>query len=173
MKFKYIAAVIIVGFAILAIKSVRAQNNESSTRVRNDRKPSAQTMRNLSTAMHGEAFAYAKYMAFAEHARKSGDVELANLLENTAKTERLEHFAEEAELAGLIGSDSDNLRDAIKGESYETETMYRGFAQQAEQAGDHEAAQRFEEIRQDEAKHRDAFVAALNSLEKKEHAGKR
>ncbi len=68
-----------------------------------------------------------------------------------------------------MGPNADNLKDAIKGESYETETMYRNFAQQAEQAGDHEAAQRFEEIRQDEAKHRDAFTAALNNLGKKGH----
>lgn len=162
MKAKAIFTLVVVGLAILAIRSTHAQN---------DRKLSEQTMQNLSTAMHGEAFAYAKYMAFAEHARSSGDTELADLLEKTAKTERFEHFAEEAKLAGLIGSDSDNLKDAIKGESYETETMYREFAQQAQQAGDHEAAQRFEEIRQDEAKHRDAFMSALNNLEKKNRGG--
>jgi rubrerythrin len=139
----------------------------TSVSAKTDKKLSDQTLQKLSTAMHGEAFAYAKYMAFAQHARKMGNMELADLLETTAKTERLEHFAEEAKLAGLVRSDSDNLKDAIKGESYETETMYREFAQQAQQAGDHEAAQRFEEIRQDEAKHRDAFLAALNNLEKK------
>lgn len=129
-----------------------------------------QTLQNLSTAMHGEAFAYAKYMAFAEHARKTGKPDLANLLENTAKTERFEHFAEEAKLAGLVGSNFENLRDSIKGESYETETMYRRFAEQAAKAGDHAAAQRFEEIRQDEAKHRDAFMAELQNLEQKYRA---
>lgn len=164
MKVRVLFAVIILALAIPVIRFAHAQN---------DRKLSEQTMQNLSSAMHGEAFAYAKYMAFAEHARKSGEVKLADFLEQTAKTERFEHFAEEAKLAGLIGSNSDNLKDAIKGESYETETMYREFAKQAEQAGDHEAAQRFEEIRQDEAKHRDAFTAALNNLEKKSHGGNR
>jgi len=53
-----------------------------------------QTLANLSTAMHGEAFAYVKYMLFAESARKSGDPELALLLEQTAKMERFEHFAD-------------------------------------------------------------------------------
>jgi len=43
--------------------------------------------------------------------------------------------------------------------------MYGKFAQQAEAAGDHAAARRFEEIRQDEAKHRDAFLAALQTLD--------
>ncbi|MFI5118266.1 MAG: hypothetical protein ACHP8B_16380 [Terriglobales bacterium] len=52
----------------------------------------------------------------SEHARKSGNKELADLFEKTANTERFEHFAEEAQLAGLFGSDADNWKDAIKGE---------------------------------------------------------
>lgn len=124
------------------------------------------TMDNLSTAMHGEAFAYAKYLLYADHARQSGNTELASLFESAAKTERFEHFAEEARLAGLVGSDADNLRDAMKGESYEVDTMYRKFAEQAAAAGDKEVADRFEEIRRDEMKHRDAFKEALGKLEK-------
>ena len=143
------------------------------TVAQNDKKMNEQTLQNLSTAMHGEAFAYAKYLLYADQARRSGQPELADLWEKTAKTERFEHFAEEAELAGVVGSNSANLKDAIKGESYESETMYREFAQQAEQAGDHQAAQRFEEIRKDEAKHRDAFNAALGDLEKNSHPGNR
>jgi rubrerythrin len=127
-------------------------------------KMSEQTQQNLSTAMHGEAFAFAKYMLYAEHARQTGHPDLAALFENTAHTERFEHFAEEARLAGLVGSDEKNLHDAIKGESYEVETMYREFAEQASAAGDQAAAERFAEIRKDEMKHRDAYKAALEKL---------
>jgi rubrerythrin len=122
------------------------------------------TLDNLSTAMHGEAFAYAKYLRYADHARKSGNKELAELFEKTANTERFEHFAEEAQLAGLVGSEADNLKDAIKGESYEIETMYLEFAEKAKVAGDTAAAARFEEIRHDEMGHRDAFKIALARL---------
>ena len=122
------------------------------------------TMENLSTAMYGEAFAYVKYLLYAEHARKSGNKELAELFEKTANTERFEHFAEEAQLAGLVGSDADNLKDAIKGESYEIDIMYLDFAQKAKVAGDTAAAARFEEIRHDEMGHRDAFKIALAKL---------
>jgi rubrerythrin len=122
------------------------------------------TLDDLSTAMRGEAFAYAKYLLYAEHARKSGNKELADLFEKTANTERFEHFAEEAELAGLVGSDAENLRDAIKGESYEIDIMYLEFAGQATAAGDTAAAARFEEIRHDEMGHRDAFNSALAKL---------
>jgi len=138
-----------------------------------DRRPNGQTLQNLSIAMHGEAFAYVTYMAYAEHARNSNHNELAALLEKTAKTERYEHFVEEARLAGLFGSNTENLENAISGESYEIETMYRKFAQEAEQAGDHEVAQRFEEIRQDEAKHRDAFITALKTVKHKTASGLR
>src|ERR1039458_7756952 len=99
-----------------------------------------ETLDNLSTAMHGEAFAYVKYLLYGEHARKSGNKELADLFEKTANTERFEHFAEEAQLAGLIGNDVNNLKDAIKGECYEIDTMYLEFAQKAKAAGDEAAA---------------------------------
>jgi len=115
------------------------------------------TQENLSTAMHGEAFAHAKYLLYAKQAKRNGNTELANLFTKAANTERLQHFAEEAQLAGLVGSDADNLKDAIKGESYEVDTMYREFAEQAAAAGDKAAADRFEEVRHDEMAHRDAF----------------
>ena len=157
MKIRLVLAALIVAVTFLTVEFISAES---------EKKMNEQTIKNLSTAMHGEAFAYAKYLLFAEHARQNGNIKVADLFESAAKTERFEHFSEEAQLAGSVGSDSDNLKDAIKGESYETETMYREFAQQAKQAGDQEAAKRFEEIRLDEAKHRDAFNAALSDLKK-------
>lgn len=123
------------------------------------------TQENLSTAMHGEAFAHVKYMLFAKQARQHGNLELAKLFTRAASTERFQHFEEEAQLAGLVGSDEDNLKDAIKGESYEVDTMYREFAEQAAAAGDKSAADRFEEVRHDEMGHRDSFKAALAKIE--------
>lgn len=125
----------------------------------------AEVQKDLETAMKGEAFAYAKYMLFAEHARANGHPDIAALFENTAKTERLEHFREHAQLAGLVNpSDADNLRNAIEGETYETAKMYPEMAARARQAGDNVAAARFTEIGKDERKHRDAFAAALAKL---------
>jgi len=126
---------------------------------------SQKTQENLSTAMRGEAFAYAKYKLYAKHAEQNGDAELAELFTTAANIERFQHFAEEAQLAGVVGSDAANLKDAIKGESYEVETMYRQFAEQAASAGDKAAANRFEEIRHDEAGHRDVFKAALSHVQ--------
>jgi rubrerythrin len=122
------------------------------------------TRENLLTAMRGEALAFAKYQLYAQRARQDGRPTLAELFEKTAGQERLEHFREEAELVGLVGGDEENLRDAIAGEGYEVETMYREFAEQAEAVGDRAAAARFREIREDEVAHRSAFEAALTSL---------
>ena len=52
---------------------------------------------------------YAKYSLYAKQAQRNGNVELATLFTKTANTERFQHFAEEAQLAGLLGSDADNL----------------------------------------------------------------
>jgi rubrerythrin len=148
----YLLATIVVGIFCFA-----AGANKSP-------KLNPKTAENLTTAMKGEAFAYAKYLLYADHARKAGNTELADLFEKTAKVERFEHFSEEADMAGLVGNDQANLRAAIKGESYEVATMYRDFAKQAAAAGDKAAAKLFEEIRNDEMKHRDEFQAALNKL---------
>jgi rubrerythrin len=122
------------------------------------------TRENLLASMRGEAFAHAKYTLYAEQARRNGHEALAELYEQTANVELHEHFKEEAELAGLPGTDADNLRDAIGGESYEVETMYREFAEQARAVGETAAAERFEEVRSDELKHRRLFEAALAEL---------
>ncbi len=125
---------------------------------------SAQTKSNLDTAMHGEAFAAAKYMLYAERARASGHKDLATYFEKAARVERTDHFAKEAKLFGLAGSNEANLREAIKGESYESQTMYQQFAQQAEAAGDQQAAALFREIAKDEAQHQENFQAFLTKL---------
>lgn len=124
------------------------------------------TRENLLAAMHQEAFAYAKYMLFAEHARESGKSELAQLLEKTAKEELAEHFKVQAGLVGLVRSDTENLEDAIQRHSYAIETMYRDFAQQAFSAGDKAVGDRLEEIRHGEMKHREEFNNVFEKLAK-------
>jgi rubrerythrin len=124
----------------------------------------AQTKENLITALHGEAFAYLKYLSFAKQAREEGRVELADLYEKIANGGRMEHFAEEAALLGLVGTAGANLEAAISGESYETVTMYPEFAAQAAAAGDKAAADLFAEIGNDEKAHLAEFKSALQAL---------
>lgn len=155
MKLKFSVLMLILGAALFVLGRATA-----------DKHPALhpQTKANLSTAMHGEAFAFAKYTMFAEQARRNGNTELADLFEKTAKMEHFEHLREHAEIAGVVGSDEANLKDAIKGEDYETKTMYPKFASEAKAVGDLAAATRFEEVGRDEAKHREDFEHALVAL---------
>ena len=147
--------------ALLAVTAAAFVPSSAST---GSRAMSPGTLDHLKTAMHGEAFAAAKYQLYADHARAQGNVELADLFERTGHMERAEHFGEQAALAQLVSDDAANLKDAIAGESYEVDTMYRDFAEQAHAAGDDAAGFRFEEIRRDEMRHLEAFKAALEKL---------
>lgn len=122
------------------------------------------TKTDLSTAMHGEAFAYAKYMLYAKQARAEGKVQLAALFEHTANVELNNHFRTHAYEFGLVGTDQQNLRDSIAGENYETTTMYPQMAKRAQAAGDTKVAAVLLAVGKDERTHRDRFQAALNEL---------
>lgn len=122
------------------------------------------TKADLSSAMHGEAFAYAKYMLYAKQARAEGNADLAALFEHTANVELNNHFATHAYEYGLLGTDQQNLRDAITGENYETTTMYPQMAKRAQAAGDTKVAAIFSAVGKDERTHRDRFTTALNGL---------
>lgn len=156
MNLKKFGAVVSLAAASFALGQMAASRHDHLQ---------AATVKNLSTAMHGEAYAHAKYLLYAEAARKSGHGELATLFANTARTEKAEHFAEEAAMAGIVGSNAENLRDAIAGESYESTTMYPTFAEEAAKVGDTQAATLFREIAADETHHRDAFRAALKKID--------
>ena len=122
------------------------------------------TLANLRTAMQGEAFAYAKYMRYADQARRDGNGAVAQLFTNTANTELNDHFATLATLAGLVATDTNaNLQDAINGEQHEADVMYPDYANQADQAGNRDAANLFREIAADEKTHQQTFQTALTA----------
>jgi rubrerythrin len=125
----------------------------------------AQTYENVLAAMHGEAFAHARYLLFAAAARKRGDERLASMFDGIAAVELQEHFEELAALAGLVGTDADNVRVAILDENREVEETYPQFAEQARAAGALAVAERFEEIAEDEREHEKTLEQALEALE--------
>lgn len=126
---------------------------------------SARSRKNLAEALRGEAFAFAKYKLFARQARKNGHQDLAILFDKTADQEYMEHFNELADLLQLADTDERDVTDAIAGESFEIDTLYKDFARQAREDGDEQVARRFEEIRHDEAFHQLAFQEALIKLQ--------
>lgn len=124
-----------------------------------------QSRDNLRAALYGEAFAHARYTLFAAAARERGDERLASLFDGLAATELHEHFAELATLAGLVGTDADNVAAAIQDENAEVEEVYPRYANEARAAGQHALADRFAEIAEDERAHEDALETALERLE--------
>jgi rubrerythrin len=126
---------------------------------------SARSRQNLMDAMRGEAFAFAKYKLFARQARSNGDCELADLFDKTADQEYLEHFVEQADLLQLVGTDEQDVTNALAGESFEVDDLYKRFAEEAREDGDEQVADRFEEIRRDEAFHQLAFHEALIKIQ--------
>ncbi|MFJ8199207.1 ferritin family protein [Streptomyces sp. NPDC096152] len=121
----------------------------------------AQTLSDLATAMKGEAFAYASYSLYGAEADRRLLPEVGGLFRTTARTELNEHLRQAAVLAGTVGTNAANLRQAVNGEAYEHQVMYRGFARQARADGDLAAAKLFTEIAADEGRHRDAYRTAL------------
>jgi rubrerythrin len=126
---------------------------------------SDKTRENLMKSMQGEAFAFVKYSLYAEQARKDGLTEVAAAFETAASAERLEHFAEFAQIYGLVGNTKDNLREAIRGEMEESTSIYPGFAADARAEDAGAVADRFSEVASDEQDHAAAFSALLRTLE--------
>src|SRR5450756_1651925 len=88
-------------------------------------------------------------------------IAVAKLFSGTAQVELQEHFAAEAVLAGLVGTNAANLQDSITGETWENTTMYPGFAAQATADNCFAAAALFTEIAADEGGHAAAYTVCL------------
>lgn len=118
------------------------------------------TLVNLRTAMRGEAFASARYLAFAQGAYRHGHGLLGGLLLRLSAVELYEHFAQLATLAGLVGTTTTNLGAAIAAEGSAI-ASYGTWSTAATAAGDGVEAALFTDIRSDEIGHQTAFATAL------------
>lgn len=124
-----------------------------------------QTRENLLSAMRREAFAFAMYLLHAAQAREHGRLQVAELFEKVAEDEYFGHFTDQALELGLIGMEAENLHLAIEEQAFKAEVMYRDFQAQAQAVGDHDAAERFQRLREDERRNRDQFLTVLRNLD--------
>lgn len=124
----------------------------------------SKTKENLLTAFTGESVARNKYIYFAEIARKEGYRYIAKILEELADNEKY-HALEELKLLYGEPTTIQNLKEAIKGEKYESEEMYPQFAQEAEVEGDRSAEILFTQISKIEKEHRTRFQKLLDMIE--------
>jgi len=137
-----------------------------------------QTEKNILTAFAGESQARNRYTYFASKAKKEGYVQISNIFQETADSEK-EHakqlfkFLEggEAEIsasfpAGVIGSTAENLKASAAGENHEHTTMYPEFARIAEEEGFSEVAEVMKSIAVAEKQHERRYLGLLENIEK-------
>ncbi len=142
------------------------------------------TLENLQAAFNGESNAHARYLAFAQKADEEGYGQVASLFRAAARAEEI-HAANHAEVIKKMGgaptadiqkpevkSTRENLEAAIRGESYERDTMYPDFLKVARQERNRDAIQTFNYAKTAEAEHARLYGNALQNLDSMKGAGK-
>lgn len=119
---------------------------------------------NLMVAFAGESQANRKYLAYAAQAEKEGKETAARLFKAAAEAETI-HAMREFKMAGNVNSTEENLKAAIEGESYETESMYPEFKANAEEANNAQAAKFFDEVGQVEGIHARLYQEVLDNID--------
>jgi rubrerythrin len=125
------------------------------------------TLDNLMEAFAGESQANRKYLAYAEKAEKEGLLNAAKLFRaasDAETTHALKHF----EVAGKISDTTENLKDAVAGETHEYRDMYPDFIKVAEEEGNKAAVRTFTYAMKAEEVHAGLYQEALDSLESSE-----
>jgi rubrerythrin len=143
-------------------------------------KVSEQTLNNLNAAFQGESNASHRYEAFAKQADADGYSQAARLFRAASRAEsihRENHKQAILELGGKVkdfkldevkpGTTAENLQAAIKGESYERDTMYPDFLKQAKEDGAKEATRTLVYAQKAEAEHAKLYQEALDNLGQK------
>ena len=135
------------------------------------------TIENLKAAYNGESTASAKYAAFADRAKAEGFDTVAVMFQATSKAEAI-HAGNHLKVLEKLGqkisgpqlgsytvmSTAENLTDAIKGETYELETMYPGFIALAEKEKSKDAVKSFTWALDTEKKHQVFYKTALAAI---------
>ena len=137
----------------------------------------SQTEKNILTAFCGESQARNRYTYFSAKAKKEGFVQIADIFEETANQER-EHAKRlfklleggEVEItasfpAGVIGTTTENLKEAAGGENYEHTTMYPEFAETARSEGFLNIAEIFMSIAVAEKYHEERYLKLMKNIE--------
>lgn len=135
------------------------------------------TIENLKAAYNGESTASAKYAAFAEKAIAEGFDTVAVMFLATSKAEAIhaDNHKKVLEKLGVtvagpeIGqfavlTTAENLDDAIKGETYEIDTMYPGFITKANEEKATDAVKSFTWAVDTEKKHQEFYDTAFKAL---------
>ncbi len=137
----------------------------------------AKTMADLQEAFKGETTASAKYAAYSKKAEQDGYHNIALLFKAASKAEKVHANNHKSVLIEYgetipeitpefeVKTTSENLQDAIKGESYEVTTMYPEFLQDAVNSKSQLAQISFNYAVEVEKKHQVMYKNALAALD--------
>ncbi len=125
------------------------------------------TPKNLMKAFAGESQANRKYTAYAKKAEAEGKFNAAKLFKAASDAETL-HALKHFEVAGKISSTSDNLKDAVAGETHEYQDMYPDFLKDAEAEGNKAAITTFTFAMKAEEVHAKLYQEALENINQTE-----
>ncbi len=124
----------------------------------------SKTEQNLRDAFSGESEARNKYTYFASVAKKEGYQQIAAIFEETANNEK-EHAKMWFKELKALGNTEENLLAAAEGENYEWTDMYAHFAEEAEEEGFMEIAQKFRNVAKIEKSHEERYRKLLSNVE--------
>lgn len=136
-----------------------------------------QTIKDLNAAYQGEANAHERYSLFAKKANEEGFPQVARLFRATSKSEQVHrdtHKEAIEKLGGKVaeltpekvnaGTTRENLEAALKGETYERDTMYPEFLKKAREAKAEPAVRSFIFAKAAETEHVKLYKDALDNL---------
>lgn len=127
----------------------------------------SKTIENLMAAFAGESQANRKYLAYSKKAEKDGKKNAAKLFKAASDAETL-HALKHFEVAGKIGSTTDNLKDAVEGENHEYQSMYPEFLATAMEEENKEAIRTFSYAMKAEEVHANLYKEALDNVDEEE-----
>jgi len=172
--------------AVLSLVVITAacggKKSENSGETKEVAQPEVATVQNLKSAINGESTASAKYAAFSQKAKEEGFMSVSKLFEATSKSEatHARNHMKVLEDMGItytaqldsfaVNSTLENLNAALKGETYEVQTMYPDFMKQAEVDKNSAASQSFGFAFDTEKKHMILYQAAIDAVTAKKES---
>lgn len=183
--FVTLASLTLVGCSKAQISEAKVESSKPAQATLVSAKQNSPTLENLQKAYNGESNAHVMYLAFADKAEEEGYQDVANLFKTVARAEEIhrDNHAKVIESMGAtpennittpqVNSTADNLEkaiggnlsSAIKGESYERDSMYPEFIKQAKAENDLPAVQTFEYALAAETQHADFYSQAKANLD--------
>lgn len=122
------------------------------------------TKNNLMEAFAGESQANRRYLAFARQAENEGFSQIAKLFRAAAEAETV-HAHSHLRALGAVRSTSENLKDAIEGETHEYKKMYPDMIEEAESEDNKAALRSFTYANEVEKIHAGLYQKALERMQ--------